>query len=351
MVKGITQKTIAERLNLHPTTVSMALRNVKLISPETRRRVVQAAKELNYQPNILARNLRNQSSNMIGIIAPSIVWSGVAQARIAATARLAHREHLDLMMYYRWPEEQAYEEAVRSLRCAQVAAIIVSDMSENALPQSLRDWVEEDRPILFLSYHGGESFNTIDTDRVEGFRMATEHLVRLGHRELAIALPEVDGENVLLNRYNQSRVEGFRKGLAEAGLAFRTEQVYAYSESRADSIAEAMHRLNQTSPRPTGLVAYSDEAAALCIQALVRLGVSVPKDISVVGFDDNRLAQTNLIPITTVAQPVEELSKRVVETLVEMVRGQGPRRFAPILCAPKLIVRETTARPPEGVNQ
>jgi DNA-binding LacI/PurR family transcriptional regulator len=341
--KIITQKTIAERLNLHPTTVSMALRDVKLISPATRKRVLKMARELNYQPNILARNLRMQSSNMLGIIVPSNVWIEVLQERIAATARLAHQESLDLMTYYRWPEEHTYEKSVRSLRCAQVAGLIVSHMNEPTIPEALQDWVNEDRPIVFLSDNGRESFNTIDTDRVEGFRMATEYLARLGHRELAIILPE-RGEGIV-NPGDQLRLEGFRKGLVEAGLPFHPESVIRYQKSSEEGIAKAMAQLAGMHPRPTALLTFSDETAAPCIRELMRLGLNVPKDISVMGFDDSLISRSNLIPISTLAQPVEELSKLTIQKLVEMIRGEGSRRFRSILCPPKLIVRETTAPP------
>ncbi|MBN1555617.1 MAG: LacI family DNA-binding transcriptional regulator [Phycisphaerae bacterium] len=346
--KGVTQKTIADKLNLHPTTVSMALRGVKLIAPETRRRVVQMARALNYQPNVFARNLRTQTSNMIGIIAPSLTWPDITQARIAATARLAHREGFNLMMYYRWPEEDSFEGAVQSLRGSQVAALIVSDMSEYVLPRALKDWADEDRPILFMAYFGENSFNTIDTDRMEGFRMAAEYLLQLGHRRLAIVLPEISTKGIASSWGNQIRLEGFRKGLAEAGLPCGPEQVYIYERQKEDGIPRAMKRLADASPRPTGLLAFSDETASICMRELMRLGLSVPKDISIVGLDDSRLAKNNVIPITTIRQPSEELADRTVRKLVDMVRGDAPRRFETILYPPELILRETTAPPTKG---
>ena len=340
-------KNVAKSSGVSIATVSQVLNgsgrktNIR-VSEATRKKVMAIARKLNYQPNALARGLRTQSSNTIGLLIPSDIWFEVLQARVAATARLAHEKDLDLMTYYHWRDEQSIQKGVLSLRGAQVAALIVPNMEEKNIPASMRDWVQEDRPILYLSYYGQE-FNTIDTDRSEGFRLATEYLVRLGHRKLGIVLPDYNDPKMEAN--NRFRLEGFRRGLSEAGLSFRPECVIEYSMPIEEGMARAMQQLVNSPDRPTALLTFSDTTAVPCIRELMRLGLNVPKDISVIGFDNSSFASQNLIPITTLAQPVEEMAKHTIDKLIEMIREKGPRRFPTILCPPELIIRETTAPP------
>ncbi|MBN1554370.1 MAG: LacI family DNA-binding transcriptional regulator [Phycisphaerae bacterium] len=337
----VTIVDIAREVHMTHGTVSRALRGSQQVSRETRKLIQQTARKMGYMPNSLARSLRTRSSNTIGIILPSDVQMEVLQERVAATARLAHQENLDLMTYYNWPEEHPYQRAVHSLRSAQVAGLIVSHMCEPTLPEALKDWVDEDRPIIFLTDYGRESFNMIDTDRVEGFRLATEYLVGLGHRKLSIVLPWWDGPTPSPNV--QVRLEGFRKGLQEAGLPYSPERVITYKAMIEEGMTEAMRRLVDSPDRPTALLTYNDNAAAACIQELAKLGLKVPKDISVVGFNDSSISRRNLIPITTLAQPVEEMARITMRKLTDMVRGEGAKRFPSVLCPPKLMIRETTA--------
>jgi DNA-binding LacI/PurR family transcriptional regulator len=249
------------------------------------------------------------------------------------------------MTYYHRPDEHSYEKAIYSLRSAQVAGMIVSHMEEAILPPALQEWVEEDHPVIFMTDYGRESFNTIDTDRVEGFRLVTEYLVRMGHRNLAIVLPWWHGTEPSPNI--QIRLDGFRKGLAQAGLPYRQDSVIMYTRPIEEGIAKTMRQLASSPQRPTALLTYNDDTAAVCIQELMKLGVNVPKDISVVGFDNSSISQRNLIPITTLAQPVEEMANITIRKLIGMVRSEEPNRFASILCSPELIIRETTAPPSE----
>lgn len=342
---AVTIVDIAREVKMTHGTVSRALRDSRQVSLETRRRIQQTARKMGYMPNALARNLRTQSSNTIGVIAPSVVWSGVLHKRIVSTSDFAHREKFNLMMHYLWPERGSYEEAVSSLRSAQVAALIVSHLEVETLPPALQNWIDEEQPIVFLNYMGPEPINTIDTDRAEGFRLATEYLTQLGHRDIAILLPEEHTGRWSRDERVRIRLEGFLKGLSQAEVPFRQECVFHYAKQQQEDVAEVMHHLLKTSPRPTALVTFSDETAALCLRELMRHGLSVPKDISLVGFDDNKFSKISVIPITTLAQPVEEMAERTVQKLMGMIQKKCPLRFDPIFCPPKLVIRESTAPP------
>ena len=339
-MKPVTQKTVAEHLGLHTTTVSMALRGVQTVAPATRRRVLQAATKMGYRPNALARGLRYQGSRFIGVIATSPRWD-VSVQRMNAMSRKAHERDYELVSYSGLQDEGSYERAVSFFLSYRAAGLIVAAGHVGRMPTPLRTWLDQGGPTVFFSAAGDNAGNVIDTDRAAGYRQAVRYLAELGHRRIALSLKATG----TLMAHVDDRAAGYRQGLDDAGLAFRDEWVLRYQTEDETEVADAMKRLVAIEPRPTAMIGFADVNALLCIRHLMRLGLRVPQDVSVLGFDNDRACDTNTVTLTTLAQPVERMSELTMARIEGMIQGKVPRTFDPILVPPELIVRESTGPP------
>jgi DNA-binding LacI/PurR family transcriptional regulator len=337
-MRTVTQRMVADKLGVHSTTVSMAMRGDPSIPAATRQKILTTARKLGYQPNALARNLRYRTTKLIGMISPFQRWD-VGNRRLLATSLLIHERGYDLMTYTPKSGVEFFEQALSSLQSHQVAGIILCSGGTSKVPEILAEWMKNDRPIVFFEPWGLEPRNVVGVDLVEAYRQAVHHLASMGHREISLSLKS--GSNTPISGIH-TRLEGFKKGVAEAGLPFREEMVLFYQTESREEVARAMKRMMGLTPRPTAMVGFADINALLCIQQLMRLGYRVPRDISVIGFDNDLAGEVSPIPLTTLAQPVEALAKLTVDKLLDMIEGRCPKRFFVISLPPQLIIRETT---------
>ncbi|MCA1553041.1 MAG: substrate-binding domain-containing protein, partial [Chloroflexi bacterium] len=178
-------------------------------------------------------------------------------------------------------------------------------------------------------------FPYVDVDGALGLELATAHLLERGHRSIAaLAWPTH-------SRVGQDRLMGYRRALKHAGITPRTEWIARGTRGVAFGYEATMRWLDRSrSERPTAIVACNDAMAIGALQAAQAHGLRVGSDIAVTGFDDAPMVQFLTPPLTTVRQPIAEVGKRVLSTLVHLLRGTP---FEPrVLLAPQLIVRQST---------
>jgi DNA-binding LacI/PurR family transcriptional regulator len=173
----------------------------------------------------------------------------------------------------------------------------------------------------------------VHTDNVLGGRLAVEHLVGLGHRRFAFFGWSLEGVPSILQRR-----EGFESALREAGIDPASAPAFAHRER--DAFAACL----QSGNAPTAVCCYNDEVAVQLLDLCRELHLRVPEDISIVGFDDNILATTTRPRLTTIHSPTDALARMAVEMMQRQMRDEKPPE-APVLLAPWLVVRETTAPP------
>lgn len=171
-------------------------------------------------------------------------------------------------------------------------------------------------------------------DDVEGGRLITEHLVKLGHKRIAGIFKADDSQGIL-------RHKGYVKALQEAGIAYDPDMVIWYhTKDRGVKPMEGLLRILESGKACHAVVCYNDEIASDIIKGLRAIGRNVPHDISVTGFDNSLLSHSK--GITTIAHPQEELGKRAAETLIGLINGSITRREAQILLEPELVERKST---------
>jgi len=340
----VTLQDIGTRLGVSVATVSRALAGYSGVAPATRQRVLQAAREMGYQPNVTARRLQKQRTDAIGFIIPTHGprFSDPYFSELLAGIGSVAGQDYDLLVSTCSPdtpdEAQAYEGFVRGRRVDGM--LVVRTREHDARIAYLLE-----RDFLFVAFGRSRvegDFCYLDVDGTAGIREATHHRINLGRRRIAIILPP---GNLMLTHYRRL---GFEEAMAEAGLPIEQTLVEHgdLTERSGHEIGRAF--LTRDDP-PSAIIACNDLMALGVISAAQGLGLTVgrdgsaepsPRSVAVVGFDDVSLAAHSHPPLTTVRQPIYEIGQRVCRMLIRLIEGETLEERHVIL-TPQLIVRES----------
>ncbi len=330
-------KDIAERAGVSVATVSRALSGSSLVTDETRQRINALARELNYRPNVSARNLRTRRSMSVLLVVRDVgnpfyleILKGVeATAREAGYAVLMGNTEND-------PDREV--EYFNMLRDGHADGMIL--MTGKLPPPEPGESADLSHlpVVIALEMIEGSGFPHVQIDNVAAAEAAVDHLIALGHRRIAhIAgpLPEV----MALHRR-----DGYRAAMKAAGLA-----VPEGYEVRGDYLLESGEAcasdLFALPEPPTAIFAANDEMAYGAIHALRRLGRDVPGDVSVVGFDDLYLSKAFYPPLTTVSQPRADIGRTAMSQLLNVLSDGDVAAEPAIVLPTTLNIRGSTAPP------
>ncbi len=329
---------VAAAAGVSKSTVSNVVRGVE-VSEATKARVLRAIERLNYKPNAIARQFVNQRTTMLGVLVGDLRNPYYAQMAQVAE-RAAFGCGYTTMFCNIEGEENIAVAGVEALLEHRVAGVVFLAFVSGTL--SLEDALRRAAvPIVFLglSEQWGDSVGPQDT---QGGRLATEHLLSLGHERIAyVRTPLVERSG------DRARYAGYRAAMRKAG---RTPTTPLQWEPGTDTVRAGRARLElaDTFGRrngPTALFVSNDIGAIAMIEACETLGFDVPGKISIVGFDDIALAGLHRISLTTVAQALDFQAGRAVALLMERIENPRiPPRHESVPVALK--VRDSTAPPP-----
>ncbi len=313
-------------------TVSRVINGSASVSGATRRRVLDVVAELGYEPNATARALSTGRTRSVGVIAPFFTRPSVIERLRGVAPMLAATGYQLVLFDVERPDQSAG--VFRSVIGRVDGLLSISLAPPKA---DVRRLAAAGIPVVLID-HAHDALPTVTVDDVEGGRLATSHLLELGHRRIAFAGDTLDGVHGA-SASSRRRV-GYQQALDGAGVPVRPDLVGLRPHGR-DASAIAGRLLELASP-PTAIFAASDLQALAMIDALAALGARVPEDLSVVGFDDVELAR--YAGLTTVAQPLEDSGTRGAELLLSALEGEDvlqARQHLPL----ELVVRGTTAPP------
>jgi len=311
-------------------TVSRVINGSAAVSEATRRRVLDVVAELGYEPNATARALSTGRTRSIGVIAPFFTRSSVIERLRGVAPMLAGAGYQLILFDVESPAQR--NTAFKSV-IGRVDGLLSISLAPP--PGDLRRLQGAGVPVVLVD-HAHDRLPSIVVDDVEGGRMATSHLLGLGHRRIAFAGDTVD--SVHGASASSRRCVGYQRALGDATVAVRPELVKLRPHGR-EAVAIARDLTNLAHP-PTAVFAASDHQALAMIDAFADLGVRVPQDLSVVGFDDVELSR--YAGLTTVAQPLSASGIRGAELLLAVLDGTEvpePTQHLPL----ELVVRGTTA--------
>jgi DNA-binding LacI/PurR family transcriptional regulator len=335
LASSVTLKEVAARAGVSYQTVSKVLNHTVQVSKETEVRILDAAEELGYRPNQIARNMRSQRSLMIGYS-----WEQVAPDQVNhildqfLTSMVDEAQAAGYhVMPFSYGQGDAYVDDYRELiDTGRVDSFVLSSVVYNDPRMSFL--IERQFPFVAFGRSNPElNFCYVDVDGADGIRQAVEYLVAQGHRRIAaIAWPED-------SRVGNERMRGYFDTMGAAGLSIHPEWI-----QRGEGIYEfgrvATQRLLDIAPsdRPTAVFTLNDTQAIGAMQAVQESNLQVGKDMAIIGFDDAPMSQYLLPPLTTIRQPIRQAGRKCVEMLVSLMDGGAPEEQH-VLLKPKLILR------------
>ncbi|HTZ47508.1 MAG TPA: LacI family DNA-binding transcriptional regulator [Verrucomicrobiae bacterium] len=342
-----TIRDVARESGYSASTVSIVLNNAPLaryIPEETKGRIHTAARRLGYRPNPLARSLRSQRSNIVGVMVFDItdpfctpilrgLENGLYQANYLSLLADAHNEPHRFERYL----EMLLDRRVEGL--IVVANWLVTDI------KLLADLTEKQVPTVIAGRAFEiENISTVSVDNESGAALALEHLCRLGHREIAF----LRGPKTLAS--SGQRWKGIRNFAQSAGLRLDAKRIAELPESQDpnssfEAAAQLTTELLRSGKSFTALLAFDDMTALGALRALKLKGLRVPEDCSVVGFDDVAQASLSVPSLTTVRQPMEAMGSMSVGMVLDAIQAVDQKKQIPVLrrkIPAELVVREST---------
>lgn len=345
----ITIKNVAREAGVSPTTVSNLLnQHGERMTAETRTRIEAAIEKLGYRPSRTARNLRTGQAPALGLVVPSVAnpfWGSWSQL-LEAEAMSQNQQVLLCNTERDAGRELAY---VEELIASGVRAVVLGSSLPSLahLEPLLRR--REITLVAFDRESQGEAEGVINlsVDNFSGGRMATEHLLSLGHRRIAF----MSGPMITVSR--RRRLAGYESAFAEYGLARPDDLIWIDEEggdhgeiNPADVGARAMGELLNLPSPPTAVVTINDMYAFGACAKLREAGIEVPK-VSVMGFDDTIFASLYNPLLSTVRQPLKRMAEYAMTAIHQAAESRARDTPISILMQPTLVVRESTA-PPVG---
>jgi LacI family transcriptional regulator len=322
------------RAGVSVATVSKVVNQRYGVAEATASRVQAVIRELGYEASLVAQSLRNHRTHVVGILVADLEPFSTELLKGAGDA-LRGSEY-ELVVYSaggKAGDDVGWERRYLSRLGGTLldGAVLVTPTEVDG---------HYGLPVIAVDPHTGPSeLPTIDSDNLRGGRLATEHLLSLGHRRIAMLAGRPDLQSA------QLRERGYRQALAAAGVRVTPGLVRVGGYDPAVS-AEAARRLLSGPSRPTAVFAANDLSAIAVIGAARSLGLRVPEDLSVVGFDNVPESALCTPALTTVEQPIRTMGRRAVEVLIRLLGGEA-LDTSHITLATSLVVRHSTAPPPD----
>jgi DNA-binding LacI/PurR family transcriptional regulator len=333
--KRPTLEDVAARSGVSRALVSIVMRDVPGASAETRKRVLAVAAELGYRPDARAQLLARSRSRQLGVVFTS--FHAFHADLLDGLYKAAGDAGYELILSAQTPNRNEAD-AVETLLGYRCDALIL--LGPDSPTRYLTD-LGERVPVVVVGRRLGRSHvDVVRTSDHHGMRLAVDHLVELGHRDIA----HLDGGR---SPKAPDRRRGYRAAMTHHGLADRIRIHPAGQDAEAG--AAAARRLLDDGPMPTAVVVFNDDSAVAVVDALARSGVTVPGDVSVVGFDDSRLSRLPYVNLTTVGQDAQHQATLAVERAIARLDA-AEEPLGEVVLPPHLVVRGTTALAAEGTS-
>jgi LacI family transcriptional regulator, galactose operon repressor len=342
-----TIRDVARESGYSASTVSIVLNSAPLsqyIPEDTKARIQTAARRLGYRPNPLARSLRSQRSNIVGVMVFDITDPFCTPILRGLENSLYQSNYLSLLADAH-NEPHRFERYLEMLLDRRVEGLIVIANWLVTDIKLLADLTAKQVPTVIAGRaYEIDTVSTVSVDNEAGAALALEHLYRFGHREIAF----LRGPKVLTS--SGQRWKGIRAFANSAGLQLDPKRIAELPESLdPNSSFEAGAQLTAELLRQgktfTALLAYDDMTALGALRALKHKGLRVPEDCSVIGFDDVAQAGLSAPSLTTVRQPMEAMGSMSVGIMLDAIKAVDQKRDAPVIrrkIPAELVVREST---------
>jgi len=334
----VTLKDIARELGVSVVTVSKVLRNHTDIGPETRRRVWEKVRELNYRPNLAARALVTGRTMMMGLIVPDLVHPFFGEVAKGLSKVLRQRGY-GLLISSSEENARLEQEEIEQMLARRVDCLIVA--SSQGSPDVLQTVQKQGTPVILLDRRlEGVQADFVGMDDVRAGELATEHLIQQGYRRIAhIRGPEISTA--------LGRLQGYRRALEKHQL----EPVDRYvvggwgADDRAVEYGyRAMKRLLSLAEPPDAVFCYNDPTALGAMKAALEEGARIPQDVALIGCGNLPYAELLRVPLSSIDQNSLGIGQLAARLALRRVQRKGPAEPRSILLPPRLVARASSVR-------
>jgi len=302
-----TLKDVAARAGITVTTVSRIINNRGYIGDATRNKVYRAMKELDYQPNELARSLSMKKTYIIGVIVPSLLHPYFSEV-VNYLEFYASRAGYKVMLCNSNHQEDKEHEYIDMLKSNKVSGIVLSSRTEN-----IEKILPDDLPVITFERVISNRISSVSCDNFLGGEIATRHLLEIGCKYL---LHISSTHNILMPA--DARRDAFVKVCEESQIPYK---IVCTNEAQFDSLdyEEYLEQILRENPGIDGIFASSDVIAAKVISVCSKEKIRIPQDIKLVGFDDVKLASLTTPKITTIHQPIDQMCACAIDMLIHQI--------------------------------
>ena len=327
----VTLRDVGKRAGVSAMTVSRVINGRHGVDAETQRRVEEAIAELDYVPNRIARGLISRKTQTIGLIVPDVVnpfFAPVVRGAETAARRAGYR----VLLCNSEGDLRLEREYIEDLVAHRVEGLLLAPANDNSR-HSIFPLLRGGFPLVLLDRSLPESeCDLIVSDSGSGARRLTEHLISVGHRDIA-HLTDADDTST-----GRERLRGYQEALAIAGIPFREDLVF---RTTVDQIGgyRATQQVLGLDPMPTAIFTVNNMTVVGAMQALRERGLTVPEDMALVCFDDVEHLAVLSPFLTVVDQPAETLGSLGAQLLLERIAGKAGPRSRRIVLQTDLVVR------------
>lgn len=333
-----TIRDIARLANVSTATVSAVMNQKDTVSEKLKRRVVDAMEALDYHPDQVARSLKVRRTYTIGMVIADVsnpffvnVMRGVEDE--------ARKSRYSVIFCNSNEDPEIESNHLDTLFSRRVDGVLLSPTGALVAEERL---IKKRFPLVFFDRRPeGFSGPAVVTDNLGASIEAAQHLAGLGHKRIAIITGRLDQTTGV------ERLEGFRRGLKEAGLSLPTEYIQL-GDFKLESGYQGGLTLMRLRQPPTAIFISNNQMTLGLLQALAELGIRCPECVSVLGFDDFEWSRSFTPRLTMIAQPATEMGRKAAEILIKSIQGE-PYSFPDgdnrIILPNHLLIRESTARP------
>jgi len=337
-MNNINLKRLALRLNLSVSTVSKAFHDNYDISPETKKRILKLAKQLNYQPNTFASNLRTQKSRTIAVVIPEITNNFFALA-INGIESVAREKGYHVLIYLTHEDYANEVSFIQHLQSGRADGVIISLSDSARSVTHLNNLRNKDIPIVFFDrIYDGMKATKITTDDYESSYNATRYLIELGCSKIAHFYYSKDLSIV------NNRMKGYLQALKDYKLTFQKRYLVGCSSNNHENYQLIKRHLTKAN-RPEAIFSSFENLAILCYQVCEELKLSIPGDVQIVSFSNLETAALLNPSLTTITQPAYEIGQKAALALFQALDKEGTGLSNEhIVIKSELIKRNSTTR-------
>lgn len=329
-----TIKDVAKMAGVSISTVSRVINDSKPVSPDARKRVLDAVDELNYKPNQIARSLVTQKSNIIGVIVEDVGLSFVSQV-LRGVEEIARMYEYDIIVSSTYGDPQMEDHYIRLLLQKQVEGIVVISESNNENRKKMEETIRV--PVMYLNrFYRNEGVPTVTISNERSTKELTKYLIDKGHEKILYIGSDIETD-ISVEKYKKS---GYKRAMEESNLE---ENILKYGDkspaSAEDNVKTIIEKIQND--ELTAIICNTYELAIELMNMLLDADIRVPDDVSVVGIGDGVMAETYRPRLTTISEPLYDYGAVSIRAIIKAIQKEALMPKDRIILPSRLIERES----------